>query len=114
MCNFYVSIMELSHKKAFYLQLHQGFTFKDEKLICNPCRGISPSKVCDGCGMDFAPGEKKVGYERRTYHEKCFICDDCKQPIGTQQFIKKDGKRLCEKCFDSGYARVILFCCSKL
>ena len=59
MCNFYVSIMELSHKKAFYLQLHQGFTFKDEKLICNPCRGISPSKVCDGCGMDFAPGEKK-------------------------------------------------------
>ena len=64
--------------------------------------------------MDFAPGEKKVGYERRTYYEKCFICDDCKQPIGTQQFIKKDGKRLCEKCFDSGYARVILFCVSKL
>ncbi|XP_044177392.1 four and a half LIM domains protein 2-like isoform X2 [Acropora millepora] len=94
-------------KKAL---LHQGFTFKDEKLICNPCRGISPSKVCDGCGMDFAPGEKKVGYERRTYHEKCFICDDCKQPIGTQQFIKKDGKRLCEKCFDSGYARICVKC----
>ena len=90
----------------FILQLNQGFTFKDEKLICHSCRGITPSKVCEACGGDFAQGEKKVGYQNKTFHEKCFRCDDCKQPIGTQQFIRRDDKRLCGKCYDSGYAKV--------
>ena len=75
-------------------------------MICHSCRGITPSKVCEICGRDFAPGEKKVGYQSKTFHEKCFICDECKQPIGTQQFIRREDKRLCGKCYETGYARV--------
>ena len=94
------------HPDDIPLQLNQGFTFKDDKLICHLCRGITPSKVCEACGGDFAPGEKKVGYQSKTFHEKCFTCDECKQPIGTQQFIRRDDKRLCGSCFDTGYAKV--------
>ncbi|XP_068701893.1 testin-like [Montipora foliosa] len=90
--------------------LNKGFTFKDDKLICHPCRGITPAKVCEACAGLFAPGEKKVGYQSKTYHEKCFTCDDCQQPIGTQQFVKKDDKRLCGKCFDSSYAKICVNC----
>ncbi|XP_073252671.1 testin-like isoform X2 [Porites lutea] len=90
--------------------LNQGFTFKDDKLICHPCRGITPSKVCEACGGDFAPGEKKVGYQSKTFHEKCFTCDECKQPIGTQQFIRREDKRLCGSCFDTGYAKICVKC----
>ena len=62
--------------------------------------------MCEACSGDFATGEKKVGYQSKTFHERCFICDECKNPIGTQQFIRRDDKRLCGKCFDSGYAKV--------
>ena len=94
------------HPDDIPLQLNQGFTFKDDKLICHLCRGITPSKVCEACGGDFAAGEKKVGYQSKTFHEKCFTCDECKQPIGTQQFIRREDKRLCGSCFDTGYAKV--------
>ena len=99
-------VLHVTDVTDFILQLNQGFTFKDEKLICHPCRGITPSKVCEACGGDFSQGEKKVGYQSKTFHEKCFVCDECKQPIGTQQFIRKDDKRLCGKCYDTGYAKV--------
>ena len=94
----------------FHFKLNQGFTFKDDKLICHACRGITPSKVCEACGGDFAPGEKKVGYQSKIFHEKCFICDDCKKPIGTQQFVRREDKRLCGNCFDSSYAKVCSLC----
>lgn len=90
--------------------LNQGFTFKEDNLICHSCRGITPSKVCEICGRDFAPGEKKVGYQSKTFHEKCFICDECKQPIGTQQFIRREDKRLCGKCYETGYAKICVRC----
>ncbi|XP_031566134.1 testin-like [Actinia tenebrosa] len=90
--------------------LSEGFTFKDEKLICHACRGINPSKVCAHCGGDFAPGEKKVGYQNKTFHDRCFICDECKEPIGSKQFIRRDDKRLCNNCFDSKFAKVCFKC----
>ncbi|KAK3701704.1 hypothetical protein QZH41_006712 [Actinostola sp. cb2023] len=91
-------------------QLNEGFTFKDDKLICHACRGINPSKVCANCGGDFAPGEKKVGYQNKTFHDKCFICDECQEPIGSKQFIRRDEKRLCNNCFDSKFAKVCVKC----
>ena len=98
----------VSNKSDGYclLQLNEGFTFKEENLICHACRGITPSKVCDACGNDFAPGQKKVGYQSKTFHENCFVCDECKQPIGSKQFIRREDKRLCGGCFDTSYAKV--------
>ena len=45
--------------------------------------------------------ERKIGFGECFYHEKCFMCSDCRQPIGSSKFVrkKKDGRKLCDDCF---------------
>ena len=37
----------------------------------------------------FQAGMKKMEYKSRQWHEKCFVCCTCKNPIGTKSFIPK-------------------------
>lgn len=90
--------------------LNEGFTFKDEMLVCHKCRGINPSKYCAECKEELRPGEKKVGYQNETYHEECFACSRCKNPIGAEQFINKEDKRYCQPCFNKFIAKVCFKC----
>jgi hypothetical protein len=40
-----------------------------------------------------------VGFEGKQYHRACFICQNCKNEIGTSHFFKtKDGKYICQDC----------------
>ena len=34
---------------------------------------------------------KKMEYKTRQWHEKCFVCCTCNNPIGTKSFIPKVG-----------------------
>ena len=89
-----------------YVQVSEEFSTKDDQLVCLHCSNDNASKVCETCGGDFNPGEEKLVYQGKTFHENCFTCDECKDPLGIQQFIRRDHKRLCGKCHDASYTKV--------
>merc|ERR1712147_185060 len=63
------------------------FGSKADRIYCGPCYDAQFATRCDGCGDVFKAGMKKMEYKTRQWHEKCFICCTCKNPIGTKSFI---------------------------
>ncbi len=49
-------------------------------------------------------GMKKMEYKTRQWHEKCFVCCTCKNPIGTKSFIPKEHDIYCAKCYEDKFA----------
>ncbi len=49
-------------------------------------------------------GMKKMEYKTRQWHEKCFVCNVCKNPIGTRSFIPKEHDIYCAKCYEDKFA----------
>ncbi len=49
-------------------------------------------------------GMKKMEYKTRQWHEKCFLCNVCKNPIGTKSFIPKEHDIYCAKCYEDKFA----------
>ncbi len=43
-------------------------------------------------------------YKTRQWHEKCFVCCTCKNPIGTKSFIPKEHDIYCAKCYEDKFA----------
>ena len=76
----------------------------NDQFVCNNCRGGAPPKQCAGCKEGFLPEEKKIGVKEGNlyFHEWCFLCSKCNQPIGTQKFVRKgDGTQICNNCYES-------------
>ncbi|XP_065071015.1 four and a half LIM domains protein 3-like, partial [Rhopilema esculentum] len=89
---------------AANLQESQTFVCVNNELVCNSCRGIDPPKICAGCTREFMPEEKKIGVKENNeyYHELCFLCSKCNNPIGTQQFVRTGpGTQTCNSCYQS-------------
>ena len=53
---------------------------------------------------------KKMEYKTRQWHEKCFVCCTCKQPIGTKSFIPKEHDIYCAKCYEDKFATKCIKC----
>merc|ERR1711885_27582 len=66
------------------------FGSKADRIYCGPCYDAQFATRCDGCGDVFKAGMKKMEYKTRQWHEKCFVCCTCKNPIGTKSFIPKE------------------------
>ena len=47
---------------------------------------------------------KKFEYEGRKWHEECFQCDECHQPIRDQKFAPSDERVICVRCYEEAYA----------
>jgi len=45
-----------------------------------------------------------MGYKGNSWHETCFLCQRCQQPIGTKSFIPKDNNYFCVPCFEKQFA----------
>ncbi|KAI3384601.1 hypothetical protein SNEBB_000082 [Seison nebaliae] len=80
------------------------FGTKDEKLYCGDCFNDRFASRCDFCNEIFKPGAKKMEYKGKQYHDKCFVCFNCKEPIGTNSFIPKDEQIYCVKCYEDKFA----------
>lgn len=50
------------------------------------------------------PGSRKMEYKGNSWHETCFLCHRCQQPIGTKSFIPKDTGYFCVACFEKQFA----------
>lgn len=86
------------------------FGSKSEKIYCGNCYDSQFASRCDGCGEVFRAGTKKMEYKTRQWHEKCFSCCVCKNPIGTKSFIPKEQEIYCAGCYEEKYATRCIKC----
>ena len=50
-------------------------------------------------------GMKKYEYKGKQWHEMCFCCKVCREPIGSKSFIPRDQEVICIDCYEKNYAQ---------
>uniref|UniRef100_A0A8C9RVV4 Four and a half LIM domains 5 n=2 Tax=Scleropages formosus TaxID=113540 RepID=A0A8C9RVV4_SCLFO len=80
------------------------FAVKDELLLCTECYSNQYSSKCFSCKKTIMPGSRKMEHKGNSWHETCFLCHRCQQPIGTKSFIPKDNSYFCVPCFEKQFA----------
>ncbi|ELK27964.1 PREDICTED: filamin-binding LIM protein 1 isoform X2 [Myotis davidii] len=55
--------------------------------------------VCAFCHKTVSPRELAVEAMKRQYHAQCFTCRTCRRQLAGQSFYQKDGRPLCEPCY---------------
>ncbi|XP_055888823.1 prickle planar cell polarity protein 3-A-like isoform X2 [Biomphalaria glabrata] len=83
----------------------QPFASKNDKIYCSDCHDNNFAARCDGCGEPFRGGMKKFEYKGKQWHDWCFVCSECNQPIGNKSFIPRDERVICVPCYESKYAQ---------
>uniref|UniRef100_A0A8C2XQQ5 LIM zinc-binding domain-containing protein n=1 Tax=Cyclopterus lumpus TaxID=8103 RepID=A0A8C2XQQ5_CYCLU len=53
---------------------------------------------------------KKMEHRGNSWHENCFACNRCQQPIGTRSFIQKDANNYCLPCYEKQFAMQCVHC----
>mmetsp|Transcript_11183 Transcript_11183/g.20792 ORF Transcript_11183/g.20792 Transcript_11183/m.20792 type:complete len:168 (-) Transcript_11183:79-582(-) len=48
---------------------------------------------------------KKFEYKGKQWHEECFVCMVCKQPIRNKSFIPRDNDAVCVPCYEEQFAQ---------
>ncbi|KAG9336149.1 hypothetical protein JZ751_002496 [Albula glossodonta] len=89
--------------------VEKPFAAKDDQLLCTDCYSNEYSSKCATCKKTIMPGARKMEYKGNSWHETCFMCHRCQQPIGTKSFIPKDSSYFCVACFEKQFAYQ---CCS--
>ncbi|MCI4392739.1 hypothetical protein PGIGA_G00149220 [Pangasianodon gigas] len=80
------------------------FSTKDEQLLCTECYANEYSSKCHECKKTIMPGSRKMEHKGNSWHETCFTCQRCQQPIGTKSFIPKDNSNYCVPCYEKQFA----------
>ncbi|XP_036079821.1 four and a half LIM domains protein 2 isoform X1 [Rousettus aegyptiacus] len=86
------------------------FAAKEDQLLCTDCYSHEYSSKCQECKKTIMPGTRKMEYKGSSWHETCFICHRCQQPIGTKSFIPKDDQNFCVPCYEKQYALQCVQC----
>uniref|UniRef100_A0A8C7B290 Filamin-binding LIM protein 1 n=1 Tax=Neovison vison TaxID=452646 RepID=A0A8C7B290_NEOVI len=60
---------------------------------------LSNGDVCAFCHKAVSPRELAVEAMKRQYHARCFTCRTCRRQLAGQSFYQKDGRPLCEPCY---------------
>lgn len=53
----------------------------------------------------FLTGMKKFEYKGKQWHEECFVCMVCKQPIRNKSFIPRENEAVCVPCYEEQFAQ---------
>uniref|UniRef100_A0A8C5DI16 Four and a half LIM domains protein 2-like n=1 Tax=Gouania willdenowi TaxID=441366 RepID=A0A8C5DI16_GOUWI len=86
------------------------FSTKDEQLLCTECYSNEYSSKCHQCKKTIMPGSRKMEHKGNSWHETCFTCHRCQQPIGTKSFIPKDNNNFCVPCYEKQFAMQCVHC----
>uniref|UniRef100_A0A8C5W001 Four and a half LIM domains 2 n=3 Tax=Lemuriformes TaxID=376915 RepID=A0A8C5W001_MICMU len=86
------------------------FAAKEDQLLCTDCYSNEYSSKCQECKKTIMPGTRKMEYKGSSWHETCFICHRCQQPIGTKSFIPKDNQNFCVPCYEKQHALQCVQC----
>uniref|UniRef100_A0A8D1YGJ4 Filamin-binding LIM protein 1 n=2 Tax=Sus scrofa TaxID=9823 RepID=A0A8D1YGJ4_PIG len=60
---------------------------------------LSTPDICAFCHKTVSPRELAVEAMKRQYHAQCFTCRVCRRQLAGQSFYQKDGRPLCEPCY---------------
>ncbi|KAM6218851.1 filamin-binding LIM protein 1 isoform 2-T2 [Rhynchocyon petersi] len=60
---------------------------------------LSNGDICAFCHKTVSPRELAVEAMKRQYHAQCFTCRTCRRQLAGQRFYQKDGRPLCEPCY---------------
>ncbi|XP_006145320.1 filamin-binding LIM protein 1 [Tupaia chinensis] len=60
---------------------------------------LSNGDICAFCHKSVSPRELAVEAMKRQYHAQCFTCRICRRQLAGQSFYQKDGRPLCEPCY---------------
>uniref|UniRef100_A0A2K5JCA7 Filamin-binding LIM protein 1 n=1 Tax=Colobus angolensis palliatus TaxID=336983 RepID=A0A2K5JCA7_COLAP len=60
---------------------------------------LSNGDICAFCHKTVSPRELAVEAMKRQYHAQCFTCRTCRRQLAGQSFYQKDGRPLCERCY---------------
>lgn len=69
-----------------------------EEPVSFPEREAS-TDICAFCHKTVSPRELAVEAMKRQYHAQCFTCRVCRRQLAGQSFYQKDGRPLCEPCY---------------
>ncbi|KAG8505623.1 Filamin-binding LIM protein 1 [Galemys pyrenaicus] len=69
-----------------------------EEPVSLPEREAS-TDICAFCHKTVSPRELAVEAMKRQYHAQCFTCRSCRCQLAGQSFYQKDGRPLCEPCY---------------
>ncbi|XP_063403214.1 prickle planar cell polarity protein 3-like isoform X3 [Mytilus trossulus] len=91
----------------------QAFAPKNDQIYCSDCHDNKFAARCDGCGEPFRGGDEKLGtegmkkfeYKGKQWHEDCFCCMLCKDPIRNKSFIPRDNEVVCVPCYEDQFAQ---------
>ncbi|XP_041354774.1 prickle planar cell polarity protein 3-A-like isoform X2 [Gigantopelta aegis] len=83
----------------------QPFAPKNNSIYCADCHDEQFAARCDGCQLPFKGGMKKFEYKGKQWHEQCFTCGECNQPIGNMSFIPREDRVICVPCYEANYAQ---------
>ncbi|KAG7259255.1 hypothetical protein CRUP_036473 [Coryphaenoides rupestris] len=98
------------------MRLHCGrwaerpFATRDDMIMCVECYSDEYSAKCFACLKTIMPGTKKMEHKGNSWHENCFTCQHCQQPIGTRSFVKKEGSNYCLPCYEKQFADLCVHC----
>ncbi|XP_067140227.1 four and a half LIM domains protein 1-like [Centruroides vittatus] len=84
--------------------INKPFGSKGNKVYCSSCYDDCFSSRCDECNEVFRAGTKKMEYKGKHWHEKCFCCSACNNPIGTKSFVPRDNVIYCTTCYEQKFS----------
>ncbi|KAK3535170.1 hypothetical protein QTP70_004737 [Hemibagrus guttatus] len=92
--------------KCYKPLANEPFAAKDDgKIMCGKCGAREDSPRCQGCYKVIMPGSQNVEYKHKVWHEECFICFECKQPIRSQSFLTKGDEFYCGACHEKKFSK---------
>lgn len=71
------------------------------------------SSKCASCERRFVKGDRKTKYNGLEYHQDCFICSSCHQPIKKSFYNMGNNEFRCSDCQNQLQSMVICRQCSK-
>jgi len=99
------------HEKCYTCQtcktslVDKTFANKNGRIFCASCYDSEFLSRCDACGDAFRPGNKKMEYKGKKWHDRCFKCVVCERQVGSKPFIiPNETDVYCVGCFEEKFA----------
>lgn len=88
--------------------IKDSFQIRDDAVFCSDCFNKKFAEICAKCKEVIR--DTSVQAFGKSYHPNCFLCKECKKPIGLDQYYEIDGKPVCEKCYKNKHAPICAQC----